>query len=239
VLKKATCVVLNSSSYQGYADRLLPDQASVCVIPNGVNISRFAPLGNKIQFHQMLKVDQGTHFLGCIGRLSSEKAVEDVIRALAFLGSKRVHLILVGDGPQRLYLSEVSTSLGLTGRVHFLGNRQDIPEVLRGLSLFIQASTFEGMPNSLMEAMAVGCPVAVSGIDANLALVGKWQRGWIFPPGDIRGLAKTILTVLDHPKQARNCADLAREYIAERFPEQEMLKSWQTLLETDYIASKF
>ena len=103
--------------------------------------------------------------------------------------------------------------------------------IVRDFSLYVLASSFEGMSNSLMEAMAAGCPVAVSAIDANVALVGNNTRGWIFRVGDIQNLAEVISLILRSPEQRKIRTQSAKEYIEGSYTEQRMLLSWQAVLE--------
>ena len=159
VLKKTTCIVLNNNAYRVYAKRILPDRIPVCVIPNGVDIRREIQAARGNWLHAELLVSPDTPLIGCVGRLSAEKRVEDVIRAMALLEDNSIHLVLIGDGPQKKHLVRVAESLDLADRVRFSGERQDIPAILDNLSLYVLASSFEGMSNSLMEAMVAGCPV--------------------------------------------------------------------------------
>ena len=231
VLKKATCIVLNNSAYRSRAKRFLPNRTSVCVIPNGVDVSHERAVDSEKHLHTVLKLPLDTPLIGCVGRLSEEKRVADVIRALALLETTTPHLVLIGEGPQRMHLIKVTESLDLANRVHFLGNWRDTRAIFGDLAIYILASSFEGMANSLMEAMVARCPVAVSDIDANLELVGSNEHGWTFRVGDIQNLAEVIALILRSPEQRKIRTQAAKEYIEEFYTEQQMLLSWQAVLE--------
>jgi glycosyltransferase involved in cell wall biosynthesis len=231
VLKKATCIVLNNSAYQLTVKRFLPDETPVHVISNGIDASQESAVASAKCLHTVLKLPLDTPLIGCVGRLSKEKRVEDVIRAIELLEDKTVHLVLVGEGPQRLHLIKVAESLDLANRVHFLGNWRDTRAIFGDLAIYILASSFEGMANSLMEAMVVRCPVAVSDIDANLELVGSNEHGWAFRVGDIQDLAEVIALIFRSPEQRKIRTQAAKEYIEEFYTEQQMLLSWQAVLE--------
>jgi glycosyltransferase involved in cell wall biosynthesis len=102
---------------------------------------------------------------------------------------------------------------------------------LDDLSLYVLASSFEGMSNSLLEAMVAGCPVAVSAIDVNLTLVGNNTRGWTFQVGDIQGLAGAVTAILNSPEQVKSRTRAARIHIERSYTERQMLKAWQAELE--------
>ena len=103
--------------------------------------------------------------------------------------------------------------------------------IVRDFSLYVLASSFEGMSNSLMEAMIAGCPVAVSAIDANMALVGNNTHGWTFRVGDIQGLTEVVTAILHSPEQVKSRTRAARSHIESCYTEQQMLQAWQALLE--------
>jgi glycosyltransferase involved in cell wall biosynthesis len=231
VLKKATCIVLNNSAYQLTAKRFLPDETPVHVISNGIDASQESTVDSAKCLHTVLKLPLDTPLIGCVGRLSEEKRVADVIRALALLETTTPHLVLIGEGPQRMHLIKVTESLDLANRVHFLGNWRDTRTIFGGLAIYILASSFEGMANSLMEAMVARCPVAVSDIDANLELVGSNEHGWTFRVGDIQNLAEVIALILRSPEQRKIRTQAAKEYIEVFYTEQQMLLSWQAVLE--------
>ena len=105
------------------------------------------------------------------------------------------------SGPQKKALERVAEELDLGDQVHFLGERQDILEILSHISIYVQASSFEGMANSLIEAIAAGCLVLVSVIDENLELVGKGERGWILEPKNPASLANVLAEALAEPQK--------------------------------------
>ncbi len=231
VLKKATCIVLNNSAYRSQVERFTPSQTPVCVIPNGVDVRQPLPSRKKQQLHAELMLPPDTPLIGCVSRLSVEKRVEDVIRALALLEDSNPHLVLIGDGPEKINLVRVTESLDLADRVHFLGEQRDRDVIFCDLSVYVLASSFEGMSNSLMEAMFAECPVAVSAIAANMALVGSNIRGWTFQVGHIQGLADVLATILRSPKQVISRTRAARSHIENYYTEPQMLQAWQAILE--------
>jgi len=230
VLKKATCIVLNNSAYRCQANRFIPSRTPVCVIPNGADVRKVSPSDSKHRLHAELMLPPDTPLIGCVSRLSVEKRVEDVICALALLEDLNPHLVLIGDGPQKVNLVRVTESLDLVDRVHFLGERRDKDMIFRDLSLYVLASSFEGMSNSLMEAMVAECPVVVSAIDANMVLVGNNTRGWTFPVGHIQGLVDAVTSILRSPEQVKSRTRAARAHIESYYTEQQMLQAWQAFL---------
>jgi glycosyltransferase involved in cell wall biosynthesis len=237
VLTTATLIVLNSSTYRLNAKRFLPERVPVCVIPNGVDTRAFSHSNDGPRLRESFKLPPNIPLIGCVGRLSPEKRAEDVIRALSLLKDKTPHLVLAGDGPQKTHLVRISESLNLADRVHFLGEIRDVRPILADLSVYVLASSFEGMPNSLIEAMSASCPVAVSAIDPNLDLIGRDERGWSFPYGDSQVLAETIDLILVSPERVSTRIRAARQHIKKCYPEKNMLRAWQLVLEKNTTRS--
>src|SRR5262249_28062294 len=99
--------------------------------------------------------------VGMVGRLNWKKGYEFAIDAAALLRDRLpgVRFDIVGDGSMRAELEERARRAGLEGALRFLGQRRDVPELMRGFDCFALSSIIEGMPNALLEAMALGRPV--------------------------------------------------------------------------------
>lgn len=112
-----------------------------------------------------------------VGDLNSNKNQEVIIKALGILGIANIHLIICGIGKKRTYLEKLCKKYHIEKQVHFLGLRNDIPDLLKISNLFILASKREGLPRSVMEAMAVGLPCIVSNIRGNKDLIDNLSGG--------------------------------------------------------------
>lgn len=230
VLTRATDVVLNSRTYLSLAKEYFPPKVPIHVIPNGVKDTKKSSLRKGLRLPAMLDLPEGSILIGSVGRLSPEKRLGDVISALACLLDERIHLVLVGDGPEKKFLQSAAVSENVSSRVHFTGYIENVGSIFDSLSLFINSSAFEGMSNSLLEAMAAGCPVAVSEIDGNLELVTDWKTGRTFPVGDIKQIADIIDDCLSRPNQSEAFAKLAQEHILSNYNEEIFLRNWSALL---------
>src|ERR1019366_34285 len=138
----------------------------------------------------------GQRVIGSVGRLVSQKGYDILLAAFARLAASHgdVSLLVVGSGPAAALNAEAKV-LGLNGRVVFAGERADVPALLPGLTLYVQPSRFEGMPNALMEAMAAGLPVVASAVDGITELINDGVDGWLVPPGDAATLAAVLTRI--------------------------------------------
>ena len=153
----------------------------------------------------------------CVGRLATQKRVEDLIWAIELLGhhSPAAHLLVVGDGPLRSDLETFAVQTGCRDRVRFTGHRDDVADIWAASDVAWLASDFEGQSNSLMEAMAAGLPVIASNIPANAELVIDGESGHLVAVGDAAGFARHSRGLLDHPERGRSLGQAARTRMLE------------------------
>ena len=127
-----------------------------------------------------------------VGELNKNKNHEVIIRAIARLNNPNIHYVICGRGPLEPYLKKLSNELGISDNVHLLGFRKDIPEICKISDVFAFPSLREGLPVSLMEAMAVGLPVVCSNIRGNSDLIENGIGGYLVSPIDVDKFAKSI-----------------------------------------------
>jgi glycosyltransferase involved in cell wall biosynthesis len=185
-------------------------------IPNGVApVAWEATAAGGIR--QEFGLPPDARLVGFVGRLAPQKCLRDLIWAFQLLHQvvDNVYLVLVGEGPERDSLADLATSFDCRDKVIFTGHREDARAVISQLDLFCLPSSFEGMSNSLMEAMAFGVPVVVSDIPANLELVRDGENGMVFPLGMGPELTKACKRILDDSELAKRLGGAAKMMICE------------------------
>lgn len=155
--------------------------------------------------------------IGAIGRLVKQKGLCYLIQAMRIVNQHRtVHLLVIGSGPLESDLRRQVQELGLADRVHFLGNRQDVMQILPHLDLVVSSSLWEGLSTVLLEAMAMRVPVVATCVSGSCEIIRHGETGLLVPPGDPESLAQAIVTILDDPAEAQRMAerayDVARNY---------------------------
>ena len=153
------------------------------------------------------------------GRLARQKSPETLIEAAEMVvrQNDRAWFLLAGDGPKARALEERIAAAGLAGRVRLLGVQSDVPGLLRASDLFVLPSLYEGMPLSLLEAMAAGLPVVATAIPGNRDLVVQGETGLLVPYGDSDALGKAILGLLDDPGRAGAFGEAGRRRAQKQF----------------------
>ena len=165
------------------------------VIPNGIDETRF---------QRRSPPSQDVSKLLIVGSLTVVKDQATAIRAMAEL--KGVELVIAGDGPLRGELQELTRRLGLQDRVHFLGVRRDIAQLIAAADIYVQTSKWESFCLAAVEAMCGGLPCVVSRVAGLEEIVGS--AGLYYEPGDVQSLASAIRSLLHHPERRRALADL-------------------------------
>jgi glycosyltransferase involved in cell wall biosynthesis len=149
--------------------------------------------------------------------LTRQKAPLDLIAAFAELHGQHAgaELVLVGEGPLRGVVEEAIARAGLAARVHLLGLRRDIADILRAFDVFALASHWEGLPRVVPQAMAAGLPVVATHTGGIDDAVRDGETGWLVAPGDTRALAARLLDLARSPEQAREMGGRASERVEE------------------------
>jgi glycosyltransferase involved in cell wall biosynthesis len=208
-LTRADKVVAVSEFIRRVAVQLGAPPEKVETIYMGIDTSKFKPSRDAASLREKYGIPEGHVVIGTLGRLVPEKRVENIIRAAPHVFRKADAVFLIGgDGPRRGYLEELA---GRQENIRFLGEIKDAVHFHRLCDVFVMASVREGLSVALQEAMASGCvPVAVNGFGCP-ELVDEGVNGYLFEPGDVRGLADKILKAIDSRELGRKASETIRK----------------------------
>lgn len=207
-------------------------------IYNGVDAQRFyyfSPNRRKLPIEDFAGEEQ--FVIGTVGRIQKIKDQFSLLRAVACLlerdASYRQHLrlVVVGEGPMMPELKALAKFLGLTEIVWFAGARDDVPEILQALDLYVLSSMREGISNSILEAMATGLPMIVTGVGGNPELVLDGQTGIIVPAEDSVALADAIQEYFHTPEKVVSYGKSGRKRIETEFSIDAMVKNYLAVYE--------
>lgn len=212
------------------------DDDRLLYVQNGVDLTEIDKYrGNANQLNQAQPVNQASNKkIGYIGQMIPRKKVRFILEVFDLLWKKNngLELLLVGDGEQRNELEQFAKSLGSSESIRFLGFRKDRMEILRDLNLFVMTSSSEGIPRSLMEAMAMEIPVVAYDIPGVDQLISHQQTGLLAPYGGKQKLAMCCERILDNPEYARKIAAEGRRFIVNNFSAQIMAQRYTEIFES-------
>ena len=204
----------------------------VTVIGNGVDLARFSPSdGRRSAARRDLGIPDEALVVMTVSRLVREKGLLELADAAYMLAANpRLHVVVAGaalptdrtDVSQALQEHAVSRALGT--RWHQLGQRQDIAEIIHAADIFVLASHREGLPRSVIEAMAAGLPIVASDIPACRELVEPGGNGMLVAVGDAYALAQGIGSLCAAPDVRKRYGRRSREIALERHDERDVLE---------------
>ncbi len=185
-------------------------------IPNGIHVERFqlADAAERRALRASLGLPVSIPVVGSVGRLNPVKDQALMLDAVARLRARGVDvaLVLVGDGPLRDALATQVARLGLGDRVRLLGDRGDVPTLLRGLDLFALSSRSEGYSMALLEACAAGLPIVATDVGGNREIVFDGRNGRLVAAGDVEAFADAVAGLVAEPALAARMGLAARAW---------------------------
>lgn len=152
-----------------------------------------------------------------VGRLAPPKDFLTLVHAAAALDPEQAEVVVLGDGPDRPALEAEIRSLEIDDRVELAGEVTDVPTRLRDADVFVLSSRSEGLPISVLEAMAAGLPVVASDVGGLKELVEQGISGTLVPPGDAPALARALAELGDDRERRRREGAAGRRRVVARF----------------------
>lgn len=199
--------------------RLLHKRA--IVMHNAIDTTRVVQLTPEeiAQKKQSFGIAAGALVVGSVGRLAKQKGYHHFIEAAAILARTvaEVRFLLVGGGEEEQSLRMLVQRLGLTDKFILTGARDDAPQLLQMMDVFVSSSLWEGLPTVILEAMLAGIPVVATAVAGTTELVEDGATGVLTTPADPPGLSNAVAAVLQQPESARAMAQRARQFVLDHF----------------------
>jgi glycosyltransferase involved in cell wall biosynthesis len=203
---------------EALARRGVPEERR-SLLPNGVDERAFRRRAAPAAAALRRSVPEGRLVLAAVGRLSAEKGFDLLVRAMASLraAGADVELWIAGEGDGRGELQARIDGCGLAGRVKLLGFVEDVSQVFEASDAFALSSLREGLPNVLLEAMAMEVPVVAAAVGGVAAVVRDGENGLLCAPRDADALAQGLVRLHTDDALRRRLASAARRTVEERF----------------------
>ncbi len=226
------------SNSQAAADSLmgqgLLSPHKVVTIPNGMIAADYPHPAPRAEVRAELGVPEGAFLWMAVGNLRPAKDYPTLLAAVARLAEGAVRpfeVVVVGGGELHESLESQARSLGLAGRVRFLGARADVSRLLKAADAFVLSSAWEGMPNTVMEAMATGLAVVATDVGGVRELVVPGATGHIVPAGDPVALAGALGEMMQQdPGRTAALGQAGRTRILEHFDIERVVDRWEAEL---------
>jgi sugar transferase (PEP-CTERM/EpsH1 system associated) len=205
-------------------------------ICNGVDTARFCPaLDERVALAGSPFGASDEILIGTVGRMQAVKDQLNLVRAFAHLvgqrvtGADRLRLVLAGDGPMRPRIEAEVRAGGVGNQVWLAGERADVPDVMRGLDIFVLPSLAEGISNTILEAMASGLAVVATDVGGNAELVEHGATGMLVAPADHRALAAALAPYIADSTLRRKHGAAGRQRVEAEFSLDGMVDRYSVL----------
>ena len=200
-------------------------------IPNGVDFQRYGGVPGRREASPAYAVAEDVTVIGTAAPLRPEKNVGRLLRAFAALPSReKAALVIAGDGVELPLLRNLAGELGIAEATHFLGHVEDVPALLRSLDIFALSSDTEQMPNSLLQAMAAGRPVAAVDVGDVAVMVAPENRSLVVPRDGAGGLTAALAELAADPARRARLGRLNQDRIKAHYSMDGMIAAYAQLL---------
>lgn len=233
----ARYVVVSADLQTWLTQRVHIRRSQVAFIANGIDTTLFnVPRIQSASRHLLGDfAPPGTVLVGNVARLDKVKDHAGLLVAFGLLRAAgngknaNCRLVIAGDGPQRDELARQIVQLGLTDSVRLLGNRGDVPQVLAECDAFVLSSVAEGMPMTVLEAMATGLPVVATDVGGVASVVEAGATGTLVQPGDAPALAAALGAYVADEKLRHRHGAAGRARVAAKFSLPTMVSAYVAL----------
>ncbi|MFA6030811.1 MAG: glycosyltransferase [Elusimicrobiota bacterium] len=222
-------VAESESTRRHLVEKLGYKPEKVLRVYNGTDLAGCTPSSaDRSRLRAELGVAEHEPLLGAVGRLDPQKGHVFLIEAVAKLRAIHpVKCVLLGDGPLRSALQDKVRQLGLEDAVFLPGEKSELPRWLSALDIFVQPSLWEGLPNALLEAMALGLPVVATRVDGIPEIVRHDVTGLLCDPKSSQALITPLGDLCSDDALRRRLGTAARTLMFENFKVSDMLDNYE------------
>ncbi len=196
--------------------QLGPIESKISTIANGIDTDIYRQISpTSIDLPQLLQLQSLARFILVVGRLTEQKGHRYLIDALPTIieTHPQTHFLFVGDGALRDSLQQQAAAVGCATQVHFLGKREDVPQLLVTCDMFVLPSLWEGLSLALLEAMAARKPIVATQVSGTVQLIQHQTTGLLVPAADSAALAEAIIELLNQPERAAALGEAAYQFV--------------------------
>jgi glycosyltransferase involved in cell wall biosynthesis len=190
----------------------------ITTLPTGVDLERFKPEGPKADF-SAYAIPPQRPLIGMITVIRAAKGIQVLAEAVHLLKNQHgieVHCIIAGEGPALEYVKSVVTQFSVETQFTFLGHREDVPDIMRSLGIIAIPSFHEAIPQSGLQALAMGVPVVASDVGGIPSIIRHGETGRLVPPHDAAALAAGIRETLEQKLQTQAMCRVGQQFVTTR-----------------------
>ena len=224
-------VVTVSKYVENYLVEAGVPRAGITTIPTGVDFGRYDRSAVQGNLREELKLAADTLLVGTVAILRAKKGHAEILNAAPEVLKRfpKAHFVFAGDGPQTENLKTRIAADGLEDRIHLLGLRRDVTNVLASLDVFVLPTHQEALGTAFIEAGAMGVPAVASNVDGVPEVVLDGQTGFLVPAQDGKALIEPICRLLGDPALRQSMGAKATEFVHQKFAREIMAEGMERL----------
>ena len=207
-------------------------------LPNGVDLDVFHEKHNQGEAKDSLGLDRKSLVIGTvIGTIRPVKDLPNLMTAFSLVREmvQTVQLIVVGSSPNMNEFKKLADKLGIADSIHFLDKHTNVAPIIAAMDVYVNSSLYEGMSNTILEAMASGVPVVATAVGGTPDILSHQKTGLLVPPKDSRALSQSILRILSEPEKSVLLTRNARTYVERNHDFSETIRKYNKLYQHWYL----
>jgi glycosyltransferase involved in cell wall biosynthesis len=209
------------------------NRKKIFTVHNGINGINFLKGSNCDSENNELLNSSLPKIVGTIGRLCPQKNHRLFLYMAKIVinksQNKNLRFWIVGGGALKNELENYARRLGIEENVVFTGERSDIPSLLHSMDIFVMTSLYEGLSNTIMEAMLAGLPVVATDVGGNSELIIDGETGFFCPSGDAKALARKVVHLIDNETEAQQMGENGKNRIINNFGIEKMVRETENV----------
>lgn len=194
-------------------------QSRIIVVHNGISLNEYSPTTSGHELRHRLGLDSHTKLIGTLARIVHSKGIKYLIDAgfKVIKNDPKIEMLIAGDGQMAKEMIDYVRSVGLASKIHFVGFQPESFELLKILDVFVLPSLAEGLPMTILEAMAVGTPVIATSVGGTPEIILHLENGVLVKPRDSLGLGTAIEMILNNTKLTKKIVTNAKVTVEKYF----------------------
>jgi glycosyltransferase involved in cell wall biosynthesis len=222
-------VVLSNATREVLLRLGIASDKNISIVYTGIEEDRFKKKISREQACQQLNLDPANPVIGWAARFEVQKAPLEFVKAMARVVEQvpDVQIFMAGEGSLRDEAIALAKTLGIDGNFLFAPWQSDVPDMLTAFDVYVLNSRWEGLPQSLLEAMAMECACVTTSVDGNVEVIQDGKNGYLVAPEDAEALSQRIIALLEDDDLRQQISRAGRERVLEQFTVQLMMETYQ------------
>jgi len=210
----------------------------ISVIKMGIRLESLPSQANAFPIAR-LNVPLNRPLIGCISRISAEKGISVLLKAISQVKQEgyQAHYLIIGDGPLRPELEHLSSQLDLNDQVHFLGWQNNVATIIANLDFLVLPSLSEGLGLVILEGLVHAKPTIASRVGGIPEIIQDGVNGLLVSPDDVDALTRAIIYLLKNPELTRQLGRTGQQALVQNFSVETMVKQTEKLYQAALLNS--